>query len=83
MRIKVFGADFCAGCKTVKEVLKSKGVEFVERDVNNIDHMEEAQLYKVRSIPTIVVEYQDTSQHHTFVGVSKKTIDDLLETVGV
>lgn len=76
MSIVVFGADFCAGCKTVKDTLKSKGIEFVERDVNNVDHMEEASKHGVRSIPTVV--YTAADGIHIFTGASKMTIDSLL-----
>ncbi|MNC24476.1 Glutaredoxin [compost metagenome] len=77
----VFGADFCAGCKTVKDTLKSKGIEFAERDVNNVDHMEEAQKHGVRSIPTVVYKAADGT--HIFTGASKMTIDSILLHVGV
>lgn len=76
MSIMVFGADSCAGCKTVKDTLKSKGIEFIERDVNNVDHMEEAQKHGVRSIPTVV--YTSPDGVHIFTGASKMTIDSLL-----
>ena len=76
MSIVVFGADFCAGCKTVKDILKSKGILFVERDVNNVDHMEEAQKHGVRSIPTVVYTAKDAV--HIFTGASKMTIDSML-----
>lgn len=59
MGVIVFSMENCAGCTTVKNILKSKGVEYTERDVNNIDHMEEAEQYRVRSLPTIVIRRSD------------------------
>lgn len=66
MIIKVFGADNCAGCKTVKRVLEEKGVTIAEFDVNSLAGMGEAMAYNVRSIPTMVVE--DGAGTHAYVG---------------
>lgn len=79
MEIKVFGMENCSGCITVKNVLKQKGVEFVERDVNNVDHMDEAQKHNVRSVPTTVVTHKDGID--VFVGSSKQTIDLIKFTI--
>jgi glutaredoxin len=81
MEVIVFGMENCAGCTTVKTVLKQKGVEFVERDVMNVEHMEEAQKHGVRSVPTVVLEASDGT--HIFTGSSKMTIDSLLLHIGV
>jgi thioredoxin-related protein len=71
MIIKVFGADNCAGCKTVKRVLQEKwelndDLVVQSFDVNKHDGMEEAMTYNVRSIPTMVVE--DGAGTHAYVG---------------
>lgn len=80
MEILVFGMDKCAGCVTVKEVLKSKGVFFVEYDVMNTDHMAKAQHYGVRGVPTVVVE--SGGVEHFFTGSTKPVIDSLLLQIG-
>lgn len=81
MEVIVFGMDNCAGCVTVKTALKQKCVEFVERDVMNVDHMEEAQKHGVRGVPTvIVVKGHDV---HVFTGSAKPVIDSLLLQLGV
>lgn len=77
MEVKVFGMENCAGCVTVKNVLKQKGVEFVERDVMNPDHMDEASKLGVRGVPTTVVDGE------VFVGSAPNTIKDILFAVGV
>lgn len=81
MEVIVFGMDNCSGCTTVKSVLKQKGVEFVERDVMNIDHMEEAQKHGVRGVPTTVVKHPDGVD--VFVGSTLQTIDLIKFAVGV
>ena len=80
MKIKVFGMEDCPGCVTVKSVLKQSGVEFVERDVMNIDHMEEAQLAGVRSVPTTFIEKDGVE--HVFVGSTKAMIDSIRLHIG-
>lgn len=81
MNVKVFGMENCAGCDTVKAVLTSKGVEFDYRDVMNVDHMEEAQLAGVRSVPTTFIEIDDVQ--HVFTGSTKAVIDSIKMHVGV
>lgn len=81
MKVKVFGMENCAGCDTVKAVLTSKGVEFDYRDVMNVNHMEEAQKYGVRAVPTTVVEFDDVE--HVFTGSTKAVIDSIKLHVGV
>lgn len=80
MTIKVFGMENCSGCVTVKTLLKSKGVEFVERDVMNIEHMDEASKYGVRSVPTTVVTFGGVE--HIFTGSTKPVLDSLLLQIG-
>jgi len=73
MIVKVFGMANCAGCVTVKSVLKQKGVEFVELDVMNVDHMAEAQKHGVRGVPTTVVTHADGVD--VFVGSTLQTLE--------
>lgn len=80
MEVIVFGMENCAGCTTVKNVLKKEGVEFIERDVMNVDHMEEAQKHGVRSVPTTVVKTKDGVD--VLVGSSPETINLLKFAVG-
>jgi glutaredoxin len=77
----VFGMDDCAGCVTVKAVLKAKGVFFVEYDVMNTEHMAKAQEYGVRGVPTVVVKLEGVD--HFFTGSTKPVIDSLLLHIGV
>lgn len=79
--VLVFGMENCAGCTTVKSVLKQRGVEFAERDVMNVEHMAEAQIHGVRAVPTTVVTKDGVS--HVFTGSTKAVIDSLLLHVGV
>ena len=73
----VFGMENCAGCVTVKRLLKEKGVEFTERDVMNVDHMEEAQKFGVRGVPTTIVDGE------VFVGSTPVVIGQIKTAVGI
>jgi glutaredoxin len=83
MEIKVFGMENCAGCVTVKEVLKAKGVSFVERDVMNPDHMSEASKLGIRGVPTTVVYDNNGVVRLKAVGSTSEGITKLLEMIGV
>lgn len=74
MKVIVFGMNNCAGCTTVKNILKARGVDFTERDVNNVDHMDDAQDYQVRSLPTIVIKRSDTDTE-IIVGSSARSLE--------
>lgn len=80
MEVKVFGMENCAGCTTVKNILKQNGVAFVERDVMNVDHMEEAQKHNVRSVPTTVIRHEEGID--VFVGSSAETLALIKFAVG-
>lgn len=73
MEVKVFGMENCAGCTTVKNILKQKGVAFIEMDVMNVDHMEEAQKHGVRAVPTTVITTKEGVD--VFVGSANVTLD--------
>lgn len=79
-QVKVFGMDNCPGCVTVKTLLKNKGVEFIEYDVMNVDHMDECQQNLIRSVPTVIVRQGNIE--HVYTGSSKPTLDELMAKVG-
>lgn len=81
MQVIVFGMENCAGCTTVKNILKQKGVTFVERDVMNVDHMAEAKSYGVRGVPTVVRKFDVSFGYVT--GSSEKSIKEIKEMLGV
>ena len=53
--VKIFTADWCSGCKTLKSQLKAKGVQFTEVDMDTTEGMKEGSLNGVRSLPTIIL----------------------------
>lgn len=53
--VKIFSADWCSGCKTLKSQLKAKGVQFTEVDMDTPEGMKEGSLNGVRSLPTIIL----------------------------
>jgi len=53
--VKIFTADWCSGCKTLKSQLKAKGVQFTEVDMDTTEGMKEGALNGVRSLPTIIL----------------------------
>jgi thioredoxin 1 len=73
--VKKFGAEWCGPCRALKPVLESLKQDFagkatfVEYDVDNSP--EEAQQYKVTSIPLIVIE-KDGVVIERFQGLSSK-----------
>lgn len=79
--VTVFGMENCAGCTTVKNVLKQHGIEFFEYDVMNVNHMEAAQKHGVRSVPTTVIEVDGTN--HVFTGSDKRVIDSIKMHLGI
>lgn len=60
-RIIKFEKDDCAPCNMVSEYLDLKGVDYEK--VNAFDQPEIAMRYKVRSVPTVIVTYQDEILH--------------------
>lgn len=83
MEVKVFGMTNCAGCVTVKDVLTAKGVEFIERDVMNPDHMSEASDLGIRGVPTTVIYDSNGVVRVKSVGSTPDGIAKLLEILGV
>lgn len=77
----VFGMENCAGCVTVKRLLKDNGVVFAEMDVMNVDHMEEAQKYNVRGVPSVVFLRGDGSTMIT--GSTPREIAKIKELAGI
>ena len=81
MEVIVFGTEGCAGCVTVKNLLKQHNIVFTELDVMNVDHMETAQKYGVRGIPTVVMPMQNSFGYVT--GSDTKSIDLIKDMVGI
>lgn len=79
MEIKVFGMANCAGCETVKRILKGRSVAFIEYDVMNPAHMDEASKARVRGVPTTVIS--DGAGVHTYVGSTPLAIEGILQHV--
>lgn len=81
MEIKVFGMTNCAGCDTVKRLLKESGVEYHYYDVMHHADMEEASKYNIRSVPTVVMPMQ--LSYGMVVGSDAKAIAQLRDMVGI
>lgn len=84
MRVVVFSAQWCGQCKayhpTIESVCKDKGIELLDVDADSevqsdIDLMEK---YKVRSLPTTVIE-KDNGEHKILYGIKTKSqIEEVL-----
>lgn len=70
--IKVYSANWCTGCKAIKKVLNSKGITFIEVDIDTLEGMKEAKELNIRAIPITVVGDK------RFVGSKPETIADIL-----
>jgi glutaredoxin len=77
MSVIVFGMENCAGCVTVKTLLKQNGISFTEMDVMNPDHMAEAQKHGIRGVPTTIVGA------NVIVGSSPREIQWIRNAVGI
>lgn len=73
--IKVYSANWCTGCTSLKKVLNSKGIPFTEVDIDTLEGMKEAKELNIRAIPIAVLGDK------WFVGSKQETIDELLEAL--
>lgn len=71
--IKVYSTNWCTGCTNLKKVLNSKGIPFIEVDIDTLEGMKEAKELNIRAIPVAVLGDK------WFVGSKQETIDELLE----
>lgn len=60
-KIIKFEKEDCAPCNMVSEYLDLKGVQYEK--INPFDQPEIAMRYKVRSVPTVIIEHQDEVLH--------------------
>lgn len=72
MKLVKFGARWCQPCKTIKPILekltKENGLEFVEKDVDNADEMNELKALGIKQIPTVYFEKEDGSKSQILSG---------------
>lgn len=80
MKIAVFSADDCAGCKVVKALLSEKGIDCEVKDIMKSEVMEEAQSLGIRGIP-VTVFYEDGSVKESVVGSSAQAIKRIIEII--
>ena len=57
MQIKLVGSAWCSGCSGMQKTLDSMGLTYDYIDIDTIEGSEFAQQYKVRSLPTMVINY--------------------------
>lgn len=79
MKIELFGADYCAGCKVVEKVLTQREVAFDKLNIDNSEVMEQAMQLGIRQIPVTVFTFENGRE--TVVGASKEAIDRIIEIV--
>lgn len=75
MIIEVYSAPWCSGCKTVKSLLTSKGVEFYEINIDTELGMTKAKELGIKNIPVTVVNGK------TFIGSKPETLQEILKEV--
>ena len=59
MKVIVYTSTDCSACRTVKEFLTMHHVDFEERSLDNLRHLEElGELYGAYSAPSVIVDDQ-------------------------
>lgn len=61
--VTVLSKSGCAPCESVKQLLKSKNIDFVE--MKAFDHPEIAQKLKIRKVPTITFTDKPLNEEFT------------------
>lgn len=52
----LYSKQSCGPCRTLKQLLKNKGIEYIEKDVNVPENMEELTVkYGAFSVPVTVI----------------------------
>lgn len=66
--IEIFTGPDCAHCQEVKRLLKAKGIEFVEYDIGEPEHMRiyAERLPRKRSVPQIFINGQYLGNEQDF-----------------
>ena len=54
-KVKVYSAEWCAGCRVVKSALVEAGIEHVVLDVCEGEGLQDAKKYGIRSIPVTFI----------------------------
>lgn len=76
--VTLFSSATCAPCKTVKQYIKSKGLDFTELDVfegKNMDTL--LKLTGRMTTPTILVE--DGDKRSIIIGLNYSSLSDALK----
>lgn len=66
MKAKLFGAVWCANCKSTKPILDNAGIQYDYVDVDTPENVGIVQSNTIRSLPTLITESGDR-----FVGLTK------------
>ena len=56
--IEVFVRTYpkCVYCDNLKELLGSKGIDYVKKDIVNEEHYEEFSKHRLRTVPAVFIE---------------------------
>lgn len=73
--IKIYSTPSCVYCKTLKEYLKSKNIEFIDSDVsvNEKDLDEMVKISGQMGVPVVDIDGE------VVIGFDKQRIDELLK----
>jgi len=78
MRIEIFSASWCGGCRVVKSILDAKGIPFTEKDIDKTEVMEEAAQLGIRGIPVTRI-FDGDSFVESVVGASPEAVGRIIE----
>lgn len=78
MQIKLVGGAWCSGCAGMKQTLDSMGLSYDYVDIDTTEGSEFALQHRVRSLPTMVIDYKGTTT--VVVGAKNKAfLEGLIE----
>lgn len=61
MNIKLIGGAWCSGCAGMKQTLESLGLSYTYVDIDTTEGSEFAMKHRVCSLPTVIIDYKDTT----------------------
>lgn len=78
MRVTVYSASWCSGCKTVKKALAEANIQFKEVDITTQEGGLAAKELRIKSIPVTTIDMGGNTVL-TLIGSKPETIKEIIE----